>query len=132
MTAEGKTSSLSVVVNSVSARRAEVAALVCWGFATRVGAVVVEAEVGLRDHASDGCVRIFTISRLQRRRMLSASGTRKSTRYPGPSGQGRGAGEADRPAGFEGRPVRVCPPRSSAGVGDAEAAGWCVWLSTVH
>src|ERR1700709_1008147 len=135
MTAEVKDELSRLVINSVSARRAEVASLLRFagGLHIVAGRVVVEAEVDLgiiarrlrKDiHDLYGYNAVVHV--------LQASGLRKSTRYVVRVAQ---EGEAlARQTGLldlRGRPVRGLPAQVVGGsVGDAEAASSRVHLTT--
>ena len=127
MTAEVKDELSRLVVNSVSARRAEVAALLRFagGLLIVAGRVVVEAEVDLGSIARrlrKDIHDLYGYSPVVH--VLSPSGIRKSTRYLVRVAKD---GEAlARQTGLldgRGRPVRGLPAQVVGGsVGDAEAA----------
>jgi DNA-binding protein WhiA len=127
MTAEVKDELSRLVVNSVSARRAEVASLLRFagGLHIVAGRVVVEAEVDLgiiarrlrKDiHDLYGYNAVVHV--------LSASGIRKSTRYLVRVAQdGESLARQTGLLDLRGRPVRGLPAQVVGGnVGDAEAA----------
>src|SRR4051795_1412474 len=127
MTAEVKDELSRLVVNSVSARRAEVASLLRFAGGLHIvsGRVVVEAEVDLGIIARRLRKDIFDLYGYNAVvHVLSATGIRKSTRYLVRVAQD---GEAlARQTGLwdlRGRPVRGLPAEVVGGsVGDAEAA----------
>jgi DNA-binding protein WhiA len=127
MTAEVKDELSRLVINSVSARRAEVASLLRFagGLHIVAGRVVVEAEVDLgiiarrlrKDiHDLYGYNAVVHV--------LSASGIRKSTRYLVRVAQdGESLARQTGLLDLRGRPVRGLPAQVVGGsVGDAEAA----------
>jgi DNA-binding protein WhiA len=127
MTAEVKDELSRLVINSVSARRAEVASLLRFagGLHIVAGRVVVEAEVDLgiiarrlrKDiHDLYGYNAIVHV--------LQASGLRKSTRYVVRVAQdGEALARQTGLLDLRGRPVRGLPAQVVGGsVGDAEAA----------
>src|SRR5690349_8787687 len=127
MTAEVKDELSRLVVNSVSARRAEVASLLRFAGGLHIvsGRVVVEAEVDLgiiarrlgKDiHDLYGYNAVVHV--------LSASGIRKSTRYVVRVAQdGEALARQTGLLDLRGRPVRGLPAQVVGGsVGDAEAA----------
>ena len=127
MTAEVKDELSRLVVNSVSARRAEVAALLRFAGGLHIvsGRVVVEAEVDLgiiarrlrKDiHDLYGYGAVVHV--------LSASGIRKSTRYlVRVAKDGEALARQTGLLDLRGRPVRGLPAQVVGGsVGDAEAA----------
>jgi len=116
MTAEVKDELSRLIINSVSARRAEVASLLRFagGLHIVAGRVVVEAEVDLHDlYGYNAVVHV-----------LSASGLRKSTRYVVRVAQdGEALARQTGLLDLRGRPVRGLPAQVVGGsVGDAEAA----------
>ena len=117
MTAEVKDELSRLVVNSVSARRAEVASLLRFAGGLHIvsGRVVVEAEVDLGIIARRLRKDIYDLYGYNAVvHVLSASGIRKSTRYVvRVAKDGEALGPADRPA----RPARP------AGAGSARAGG---------
>src|SRR6186713_903281 len=127
MTAEVKDELSRLVVNSVSARRAEVASLLRFAGGLHIvsGRVVVEAEVDLgiiarrlrKDiHDLYGYNAVVHV--------LSATGIRKSTRYVVRVAQdGEALARQTGLLDLRGRPVRGLPAQVVGGsVGDAEAA----------
>ncbi|MDT5397610.1 MAG: cell division protein WhiA [Mycobacterium sp.] len=127
MTAEVKDELSRLIINSVSARRAEVASLLRFagGLHIVAGRVVVEAEVDLgviarrlrKDiHDLYGYNAVVHV--------LSASGLRKSTRYVVRVAQdGEALARQTGLLDLRGRPVRGLPAQVVGGsVGDAEAA----------
>jgi len=101
MTAEVKDELSRLIVNSVSARRAEVASLLRFagGLHIVAGRVVVEAEVDLGIIARRLRKDIFDLYGYNAVvHVLSASGIRKSTRYVVRSPKTGGAGPPDGPA----------------------------------
>ncbi|HME47641.1 DNA-binding protein WhiA [Mycobacterium sp.] len=127
MTAEVKDELSRLVVNSVSARRAEVAALLRFAGGLHIvsGRVIVEAEVDLGIIARRLRKDIFDLYGYNAVvHVLSASGIRKTTRYVvriAKDGEAlaRQTGLLD----LRGRPVRGLPAQVVGGsVGDAEAA----------
>src|SRR5262247_3278773 len=127
MTAEGKDELSRLVVNSVSARRAEVASLLRFAGGLHIvsGRVVVEAEVDLGIIARRLRKDIYDLYGYNAVvHVLSASGIRKNTRYVvriAKDGEAlaRQTGLLD----LRGRPVRGLPAQVVGGsVADAEAA----------
>jgi len=127
MTAEVKDELSRLVVNSVSARRAEVAALLRFAGGLHIvsGRVVVEAEVDLSNTARRLRKDIHDLYGYNAVvHVLPASGIRKSTRYlvriaKDGEALARQTGLLD----MRGRPVRGLPAQVVGGsVGDAEAA----------
>ena len=127
MTAEVKDELSRLVVNSVTARRAEVAALLRFAGGLHIvsGRVVIEAEVDLGSTARRLRKDIHDLYGYNAVvHMLSATGIRKATRYVvriAKDGEAlaRQTGLLD----MRGRPVRGLPAQVVGGsVGDAEAA----------
>ena len=125
MTAEVKDELSRLVVNSVSARRAEVAALLRFAGGLHIvsGRVVVEAEVDLGIIARRLRKDIFDLYGYNAVvHVWTASGIRKSTRYVvrvAKDALARQTGLLD----LRGRPVRGLPAQVvGGGIGDAEAA----------
>jgi len=127
MTAEVKDELSRLVVNSVSARRAEVAALLRFAGGLHIvsGRVVVEAEVDLGSiarrlrkdiHDLYGYASVV--------HLVSASGIRKATRYVvRVAKDGEALARQTGLLDMRGRPVRGLPAQVVGGsVGDAEAA----------
>ena len=127
MTAEVKDELSRLVVNSVSARRAEVAALLRFagGLHILAGRVVVEAEVDLGSIARrlrKDIHDLYGYSAVVH--VLSASGIRKGTRYVlRVAKDGEALARQTGLLDMRGRPVRGLPAQVVGGsVGDAEAA----------
>ena len=127
MTAEVKDELSRLVVNSVSARRAEVAALLRFagGLHIVAGLVVVEAEVDLGSIARrlrKDIHDLYGYSAVVH--VLSASGIRKGTRYVlRVAKDGEALARQTGLLDMRGRPVRGLPAQVVGGsVGDAEAA----------
>ena len=127
MTAEVKDELSRLVVNSVSARRAEVAALLRFagGLHIVAGRVVVEAEVDLGSIARrlrKDIHDLYGYSAVVH--VLSASGIRKGTRYVvRVAKDGEALARQTGLLDMRGRPVRGLPAQVVGGsVGDAEAA----------
>lgn len=127
MTAEVKDELSRLVVNSVSARRAEVAALLRFagGLHIAAGRVVVEAEVDLGSIARrlrKDIHDLYGYSAVVH--VLSASGIRKGTRYVvRVAKDGEALARQTGLLDMRGRPVRGLPAQVVGGsVGDAEAA----------
>ena len=127
MTAEVKDELSRMVVNSVSARRAEVAALLRFagGLHIVAGRVVVEAEVDLGSIARrlrKDIHDLYGYSAVVH--VLSASGIRKGTRYVlRVAKDGEALARQTGLLDMRGRPVRGLPAQVVGGsVGDAEAA----------
>ena len=127
MTAEVKDELSRLVVNSVSARRAEVAALlrIAGGLHIVAGRVVVEAEVDLGSIARrlrKDIHDLYGYSAVVH--VLSASGIRKGTRYVvRVAKDGEALARQTGLLDMRGRPVRGLPAQVVGGsVGDAEAA----------
>ncbi len=127
MTAEVKDELCRLVVNSVSARRAEVAALLRFagGLHIVAGRVVVEAEVDLGSIARrlrKDIHDLYGYSAVVH--VLSASGIRKGTRYVvRVAKDGEALARQTGLLDMRGRPVRGLPAQVVGGsVGDAEAA----------
>jgi DNA-binding protein WhiA len=128
MTAEVKDELSRLVVNSVSARRAEVAALLRFAGGLHIvsGRVIVEAEVDLGIIARRLRKDIFDLYGYNAVvHVLTASGIRKSTRYVVRVAKD---GEAlARQTGLldgRGRPVRGLPPQVVSGAGCDSVAAW--------
>src|ERR1700737_691355 len=128
MTAEVKDELSRLLINSVSARKAEVAALLRFagGLHIVAGRVIVEAEVDLGIIARRLRKDIFDLYGYNAVvHVLSASGIRKSTRYVVRVAQ---EGEAlARQTGLldlRGRPVRGLPAQVVGGRGADAAAAW--------
>ena len=127
MTAEVKDELSRLVVNSVSARRAEVAALLRFagGLHIVAGRVVVEAEVDQGSIARRLRKEIHDLYGYNSAvHVLSASGIRKSTRYVvRVAKDGEALARQTGLLDMRGRPVRGLPAQVVGGsVGDAEAA----------
>ena len=127
MTAEVKDELSRLVVNSVSARRAEVAALLRFagGLQIVAGRVVVEAEVDLGSIARRLRKDIHDLYGYNSVvHMVSAGGIRKSTRYVvRVAKDGEALARQTGLLDVRGRPVRGLPAQVVGGsVGDAEAA----------
>ncbi|CAN1544000.1 whiA Putative sporulation transcription regulator WhiA [Mycobacteriaceae bacterium] len=127
MTAEVKDELSRLVVNSVSARRAEVAALLRFagGLHIVAGRVVVEAEVDLGSVARRLRKDIHDLYGYSAAvHVLSASGIRKGTRYVvRVAKDGEALARQTGLLDMRGRPVRGLPAQVVGGsVGDAEAA----------
>ena len=127
MTAEVKDELSRLVVNSVSARRAEVAALLRFagGLHIVAGRVVVEAEVDLGSIARrlrKDIHDLYGYSAVVH--VLSASGIRKGTRYVlRVAKDGEALARQTGLLDMRGRPVRGLPAQVvGGGAGDAEAA----------
>ena len=134
MTAEVKDELSRLVVNSVSARRAEVAALLRFagGLHIVAGRVVVEAEVDLGSIARrlrKDIHDLYGYSAVVH--VLSASGIRKGTRYVlRVAKDGEALARQTGLLDMRGRPVRGLPAQVVGGsVGDAEAAWRCAFLA---
>ena len=134
MTAEVKDELSRLVVNSVSARRAEVASLLRFAGGLHIvsGRVVVEAEVDLGIIARRLRKDIFDLHGYNAVvHVLSASGIRKSTRYVvRVAKDGEALARQTGLLDLRGRPVRGLPAQVVGGsVADAEAAWrgarWC-------
>src|ERR1700687_1181925 len=128
MTAEVKDELSRLVVNSVSARRAEVASLLRFAGGLHIvsGRVVVEAEVDLGIIARRLRKDIFDLYGYNAVvHVLSASGIRKNTRYVvRVAKDGEALARQTGLLDLRGRPVRGLPAQVVGGsVGDAEAAG---------
>lgn len=127
MTAEVKDELSRLVVNSVTARRAEVAALLRFAGGLHIvsGRVVVEAEVDLGSTARRLRKDIHDLYGYNAVvHMLSASGIRKGTRYVvRVAKDGEALARQTGLLDVRGRPVRGLPAQVVGGsVGDAEAA----------
>jgi DNA-binding protein WhiA len=127
MTAEVKDELSRLAVNSVSARRAEVAALLRFagGLHIVAGRVIVEAEVELGIIARRLRKEIFELYGYNAVvHVLSASGIRKHTRYVvRVANDGEGLARQTGLLDLRGRPVRGLPAQVVGGsVADAEAA----------
>ena len=127
MTAEVKDELSRLVVNSVSARRAEVAALLRFAGGLHIvsGRVVVEAEVDLGIIARRLRKDIFDLYGYNAVvHVLTASGIRKSTRYVvRVAKDGEALARQTGLLDLRGRPVRGLPAQVvGGGIGDAEAA----------
>ena len=127
MTSEVKDELSRLVVNSVTARRAEVASLLRFagGLHIVAGRVVVEAEVDLGSIARRLRKDIYDLYGYNAVvHVLSASGIRKSTRYVVRVAQdGEALARQTGLLDLRGRPVRGLPAQVVGGsVGDAEAA----------
>lgn len=127
MTAEVKDELSRLVVNSVSARRAEVAALLRFAGGLHIvsGRVVVEAEVDLGSTARRLRKDVHDLYGYNAVvHMLSASGIRKGTRYAvRVAKDGEALARQTGLLDMRGRPVRGLPAQVVGGsVGDAEAA----------
>jgi len=127
MTAEVKDELSRLVINSVSARRAEVAALLRFagGLHIVAGRVVVEAEVDLGAIARRLRKDIHDLYGYNAVvHVLTASGIRKGTRYVVRVAQdGEALARQTGLLDLRGRPVRGLPAQVVGGsVGDAEAA----------
>lgn len=127
MTAEVKDELSRLVVNSVSARRAEVAALLRFAGGLHIvsGRVVVEAEVDLGGTARRLRKDIHDLYGYNAvLHTLTASGIRKSTRYVvRVAKDGEALARQTGLLDLRGRPVRGLPAQVVGGsVGDAEAA----------
>src|SRR6202140_91843 len=127
MTAEVKDELSRLVVNSVSARRAEVAALLRFAGGLHIvsGRVVVEAEVDLGIIARRLRKDIFDLYGYNTVvHVLSASGIRKNTRYVvRVAKDGEALARQTGLLDLRGRPVRGLPAHVVGGsVADAEAA----------
>lgn len=127
MTAEVKDELSRLVVNSVSARRAEVAALLRFagGLHIVAGRVVVEAEVDLGNIARrlrKDIHDLYGYSAVVH--VLAATGIRKNTRYVvRVAKDGEALARQTGLLDMRGRPVRGLPAQVVGGsVGDAEAA----------
>ena len=129
MTAEVKDELSRLIVNSVSARRAEVAALLRFAGGLHIvsGRVVVEAEVDLGSIARRLRKDIYDLYGYSAVvHVLSASGIRKNTRYVvRVAKDGEALARQTGLLDMRGRPVRGLPAQVVGGsIGDAEAA----WL----
>src|SRR6478609_4433299 len=127
MTAEVKDELSRLVINPVSARRAEVASLLRFagGLHIVAGRVVVEAEVDLGVIARRLRKDIFDLYGYNAVvHVLSASGIRKSTRYVvRVAKDGEALARQTGLLDLRGRPVRGLPAQVvGGGIGDAEAA----------
>src|SRR6185369_3925435 len=127
MTAEVKDELSRLVVNSVSARRAEVASLLRFAGGLHIvsGRVVVEAEVDLGIIARRLRKDIYDLYGYNAVvHVLSASGIRKSTRYVvRVANDGEALARQTGLLDLRGRPVRGLPAQVVGGsVADAEAA----------
>jgi DNA-binding protein WhiA len=127
MTAEVKDELSRLVINSVSARRAEVASLLRFagGLHIVAGRVVVEAEVDLGVIARRLRKDIYDLYGYNAVvHVLTASGIRKGTRYVVRVAQdGEALARQTGLLDLRGRPVRGLPAQVVGGsVGDAEAA----------
>lgn len=127
MTAEVKDELSRLTVNSVSARRAEVAALLRFAGGLHIvsGRVVVEAEVDQGSIARRLRKEIHDLYGYNSAvHVLSASGIRKSTRYVvRVAKDGEALARQTGLLDLRGRPVRGLPAQVVGGsVGDAEAA----------
>jgi DNA-binding protein WhiA len=127
MTAEVKDELSRLIINSVSARRAEVAALLRFagGLHIVAGRVVVEAEVDLGVIARRLRKDIYDLYGYNAVvHVMSASGIRKSTRYLVRVAQdGEALARQTGLLDLRGRPVRGLPAQVVGGsVADAEAA----------
>src|SRR6478752_6507764 len=127
MTAEVKDELSRLIVNSVSARRAEVASLLRFAGGLHIvsGRVVVEAEVDLGIIARRLRKDIFDLYGYNAVvHVLSASGIRKSTRYVvRVAKDGEALARQTGLLDLRGRPVRGLPAQVVGGsVADAEAA----------
>src|SRR5690242_9272962 len=127
MTAEVKDELSRLQVNSVSARRAEVASLLRFAGGLHIvsGRVVVEAEVDLGSIARRLRKDIFDLYGYNAVvHVLSASGIRKTTRYVlRVANDGEALARQTGLLDLRGRPVRGLPAQVVGGsVGDAEAA----------
>src|SRR5512139_250517 len=127
MTAEVKDELSRLVVNSVSARRAEVASLLRFAGGLHIvsGRVVVEAEVDLGSIARRLRKDIYDLYGYNAVvHVLSASGIRKSTRYVvRVAKDGEALARQTGLLDLRGRPVRGLPAQVVGGsVADAEAA----------
>lgn len=127
MTAEVKDELSRLVVNSISARRAEVAALLRFAGGLHIvsGRVVVEAEVDQGSIARRLRKEIHDLYGYNSAvHVLSASGIRKSTRYVvRVAKDGEALARQTGLLDMRGRPVRGLPAQVVGGsVGDAEAA----------
>ena len=127
MTAEVKDELSRLIVNSVSARRAEVAALLRFAGGLHIvsGRVVVEAEVDLCSIARrlrNDIYDLYGYSAVVH--VLSASGIRKNTRYVvRVAKDGEALARQTGLLDMRGRPVRGLPAQVVGGsIGDAEAA----------
>src|SRR5213080_2645101 len=127
MTAEVKDELSRLMVNSVSARRAEVASLLRFAGGLHIvsGRVVVEAEVDLGIIARRLRKDIYDLYGYNAAvHVLSASGIRKNTRYVvRVANDGEALARQTGLLDMRGRPVRGLPAQVVGGsVGDAEAA----------
>ena len=127
MTAEVKDELSRLIVNSVSARRAEVAALLRFAGGLQIvsGRVVVEAEVDLGSIARRLRKDIHDLYGYNSVvHMLAASGIRKATRYVvRVAKDGEALARQTGLLDMRGRPVRGLPAQVVGGsLGDAEAA----------
>ncbi len=127
MTAEVKDELSRLIVNSVSARRAEVAALLRFAGGLHIvsGRVVVEAEVDLGSIARRLRKDIYDLYGYSAVvHVLSASGIRKNTRYVvRVAKDGEALARQTGLLDMRGRPVRGLPAQVVGGsIGDAEAA----------
>src|SRR6187401_3528105 len=127
MTAEVKDELSRLIVNSVSARRAEVASLLRFAGGLHIvsGRVVVEAEVDLGNIARRLRKDIFDLYGYTAVvHVMSASGIRKSTRYVlRVAKDGEALARQTGMLDLRGRPVRGLPAQVVGGsVNDAEAA----------
>lgn len=127
MTAEVKDELSRVVVNSVSVRRAEVAALLRFAGGLHIvsGRVIVEAEVDLGVIARRLRKEIFDLYGYNAVvHVLTASGIRKSTRYVvRVAKEGEALARQTGLLDLRGRPVRGLPAQVVGGsIADAEAA----------
>src|SRR5690242_2288792 len=127
MTAEVKDELSRLAVNSVSARRAEVASLLRFagGLHIVAGRVVVEAELDLGSIARRLRKDIFDLYGYNALvHVLSASGIRKNTRYVlRVANDGEALARQTGLLDMRGRPVRGLPAQVVGGsIGDSEAA----------
>ncbi|BBY97145.1 DNA-binding protein WhiA [Mycolicibacterium fallax] len=127
MTAEVKNELSKLVVNSVSARRAEVASLLRFAGGLHIvsGRVVVEAEVDLEGTARRLRKDIFDLYGYAAMvHVLSPSGIRKATRYVvRVAKDGEALARQTGLLDLRGRPVRGLPAQVVGGsIGDSEAA----------
>src|ERR1700736_2564227 len=127
MTTEVKDELSRLVVNSVSARRAEVTSLLRFAGGLHIvgGRVVVEAEVDLGNVARRLRKDIFDLYGYNAVvHVLSASGIRKTTRYVlRVANDGEALARQTGLLDLRGRPVRGLPAQVVGGsIGDAEAA----------
>src|ERR1700712_644986 len=127
MTAEVKDELSRLVVNAVSARRAEVTSLLRFagGLHIVAGRVVVEAEVDLGSIARRLRKDIYDLYGYNAIvHVLSASGIRKTTRYVlRVANDGEALARQTGLLDLRGRPVRGLPAQVVGGnIGDAEAS----------